>query len=42
MIFLPMSREIMSEVITAAAALKEMKLNTPAPGIFSESRYLNR
>jgi hypothetical protein len=39
MILLPMRSEIISEVITAAADLKEMKVNNLAPGKLSDSRY---
>jgi hypothetical protein len=42
MIRFPIRRDIISEVITAAADRNEIYENTPAPGKFRESRYLNK
>jgi hypothetical protein len=42
MILFPIRREIIREVIIAAADRKEMKVNNLAPGKLSDSRYLNK
>lgn len=42
MILFPISREMISDEITAIADLKEMYVNIPDPGTFNSCRYLNK